>query len=259
MCSGFAGGTLHLPSFFQLSRTFSRRRRFLLSLRAGACATNFFMKNIVVLISGRGSNFVSIAESAKRENWLDEGIQISCVISNRPGAAGLERAREMGIHAEVVDHKLFETREAFEDAMMQIIDRYDPAVIVLAGFMRVLTNHFVERYPGKILNIHPALLPLFKGLDTHARAIAAGVRVHGCTVHFVSPELDAGAIIGQAVVPVLASDDPDTLAHRGLKLEHVLYPRAVHAVATGRVKLVDGRTKMDDETALSLTLFDAAV
>ncbi len=214
------------------------------------------MKNIVVLISGRGSNFVSIAEAARRENWAAEGIEISCVISNRPGAAGLERAREMGIAAEVVDHKLYETRERFEDALMEIIDRHNPAVIVLAGFMRVLTDHFVSRYPGKILNIHPALLPLFKGLDTHARAIAAGVRVHGCTVHFVSPELDSGAIIGQAVVPVLPSDDPDTLAHRGLRLEHVLYPRAVHSVANGTVRLIDGRAVMDDLTALSLTLMD---
>lgn len=214
------------------------------------------MKNIVVLISGRGSNFVSIAEAARRENWAAEGVAISCVISNRPNAAGLDRAREMGIHAEVVDHKLYETREAFEDALMAIIDRHDPVVIVLAGFMRVLTDHFVSRYPGKILNIHPALLPLFKGLDTHARAIAAGVRVHGCTVHFVSPELDSGAIIGQAVVPVLPSDDPDTLAHRGLKLEHILYPRAVHAAATGAVRLVEGRAVMDDETAASLTLMD---
>ena len=214
------------------------------------------MKNIVVLISGRGSNFVSIAEAARRENWAAEGIEISCVISNRPGAAGLERAREMGIAAEVVDHKLYETRERFEDALMEIIDRHNPAVIVLAGFMRVLTDHFVSRYPGKILNIHPALLPLFKGLDTHARAIAAGVRVHGCTVHFVSPELDSGAIIGQAVVPVLPSDDPDTLAHRGLRLEHVLYPRAVHAVSNGNVRLIDGRAVMDDLTALSLTQMD---
>ncbi len=213
-------------------------------------------KNIVVLISGRGSNFVSIAEAARKENWAAEGIEIACVISNRPQAAGLARASEMGIHTEVVDHKLFDTREAFEDALMAIIDTYDPAVIVLAGFMRVLTNHFVSRYPGRILNIHPALLPLFKGLDTHARAIEAGVRVHGCTVHFVSPELDSGAIIGQAVVPVLPGDDPDALAHRGLKLEHILYPRAVHAVATGAVRLADGRAVMDDATALSLAVMD---
>ena len=180
------------------------------------------MKNIVVLISGRGSNFVAIAQACERENWAAEGIRISLVLSNRPDAAGLERAKEMGIETAVVDHKAFETREDFERAMIEIIDKHNPDVVVLAGFMRVLTPVFVDHYEGKILNIHPALLPLFKGLDTHNRALQAGVRVHGCTVHFVSSELDGGAIIGQAVVPVLASDDADTLAHRGLRLEHIL-------------------------------------
>mgnify|MGYP000764489779 CR=1 FL=1 len=202
------------------------------------------MKNIVVLISGRGSNFVAIAQACERENWAAEGIRISLVLSNRPDAAGLERAKEMGIETAVVDHKAFETREDFERAMIEIIDKHNPDVVVLAGFMRVLTPVFVDHYEGKILNIHPALLPLFKGLDTHNRALQAGVRVHGCTVHFVSSELDGGAIIGQAVVPVLASD------------EHILYPRAVKAVASGKVKLVDGRTVTDDETAKSLAVFD---
>lgn len=214
------------------------------------------MKNIVVLISGRGSNFVAIAQACERENWAAEGIRISLVLSNRPDAAGLERAKEMGIETAVVDHKAFETREDFERAMIEIIDKHNPDVVVLAGFMRVLTPVFVDHYEGKILNIHPALLPLFKGLDTHNRALQAGVRVHGCTVHFVSSELDGGAIIGQAVVPVLASDDAYTLAHRGLRLEHILYPRAVKAVASGKVKLVDGRTVTDDETAKSLAVFD---
>lgn len=214
------------------------------------------MKNIVVLISGRGSNFVAIAQACERENWAAEGIRISLVLSNRPDAAGLDRAKEMGIETAVVDHKAFDTREAFERAMIEIIDKHNPDVVVLAGFMRVLTPVFVDHYEGKILNIHPALLPLFKGLDTHNRALQAGVRVHGCTVHFVSSELDGGAIIGQAVVPVLASDDADTLAQRGLRLEHVLYPRAVKAVASGKVKLVDGRTVTDDETAKSLAVFD---
>ena len=212
------------------------------------------MKNIVVLISGRGSNFVAIAQACERENWAAEGIRISLVLSNRPDAAGLDRAKEMGIETAVVDHKAFDTREAFERAMIEIIDKHNPDVVVLAGFMRVLTPVFVDHYEGKILNIHPALLPLFKGLDTHNRALQAGVR--GCTVHFVSSELDGGAIIGQAVVPVLASDDADTLAHRGLRLEHILYPRAVKAVASGKVKLVDGRTVTDDETAKSLAVFD---
>ncbi len=212
------------------------------------------MKNIVVLISGRGSNFVAIADACEREDWAKEGIAIRCVVSNRPGAAGLERAAERGIDTAVVDHKEFETREAFEAALIEVIDKYSPDVIVLAGFMRVLTPYFVDHYEGKILNIHPALLPLFKGLDTHERALAAGVRVHGCTVHFVSSELDGGAIIGQAVVPVLPGDDADALAHRALKLEHVLYPRAVRAVAAGLVKCVDGKTVTDPETALSLAV-----
>ena len=155
-----------------------------------------------------------------------------------------------------MDHKTYETREAFENAVIDILDRYDPAVVVLAGFMRVLTPNFVNHFGGRILNIHPALLPLFKGLDTHQRALDAGVRLHGCTVHFVSAELDGGSIIGQAAVPVLASDTAETLAARVLRLEHILYPRAVYAVASGRVRIENGRTVTDDETAKYLAIFD---
>ena len=140
--------------------------------------------------------------------------------------------------------------------MMKVIDAYHPEVIVLAGFMRILTPHFVDHYEGRILNIHPAPLPLFKGLDTHQRAINEGVRIAGCTVHFVSSELDGGSIIGQAVVPVLPSDTADSLAQRVLRLAHILYPRSVKAVAQGRVKIVDGRTITDDETAKTLAGFD---
>lgn len=215
------------------------------------------MKNIVVLISGRGSNFVAIAEAARSQNWEAEGLKLACVLSNRPGVAGLERAREFGVPTAVVDHKDYQTREAFEEAMIEVIDRYKPAVIVLAGFMRVLTPRFVDHYAGKIINIHPALLPLFKGLDTHQRALDAGVRIHGCTVHFVSSELDGGSIIGQAVVPVLPGDDAHTLADRGLKVEHMLYPRAVRAVASGRVRLEAGRTQMDKDTALELVVLSS--
>ncbi len=215
------------------------------------------MKNIVVLISGRGSNFVAIAEAARSQNWEAEGLKLACVLSNRPGVAGLERAREFGVPTAVVDHKDYQTREAFEEAMIEVIDRYEPAVIVLAGFMRVLTSRFVDHYAGKIINIHPALLPLFKGLDTHQRALDAGVRIHGCTVHFVSSELDGGSIIGQAVVPVLPGDDAHTLADRGLKVEHMLYPRAVRAVASGRVRLEAGRTQMDKDTALELVVLSS--
>ena len=215
------------------------------------------MKNIVVLISGRGSNFVAIAEAARSQNWEAEGLKLACVLSNRPGVAGLERAREFGVPTAVVDHKDYQTREAFEEAMIEVLDRYEPAVIVLAGFMRVLTPRFVDHYAGKIINIHPALLPLFKGLDTHQRALDAGVRIHGCTVHFVSSELDGGSIIGQAVVPVLPGDDAHTLADRGLKVEHMLYPRAVRAVASGRVRLEAGRTQMDKDTALELVVLSS--
>lgn len=214
------------------------------------------MKNIVILLSGRGSNFVSIVKEAERAGWAKEGLKIACVVSNRPGAAGLERAKEFGIDAFCVDHKTYETREAFENAVIDILDRYDPAVVVLAGFMRVLTPNFVNHFGGRILNIHPALLPLFKGLDTHQRALDAGVRLHGSTVHFVSAELDGGSIIGQAAVPVLASDTAETLAARVLRLEHILYPRAVYAVASGRVRIENGRTVTDDETAKYLAIFD---
>ncbi|WP_440271294.1 phosphoribosylglycinamide formyltransferase [Duodenibacillus massiliensis] len=214
------------------------------------------MKNIVILLSGRGSNFVSIVKEAERAGWAKEGLKIACVVSNRPGAAGLERTKEFGIDAFCVDHKTYETREAFENAVIDILDRYDPAVVVLAGFMRVLTPNFVNHFGGRILNIHPALLPLFKGLDTHQRALDAGVRLHGCTVHFVSAELDGGSIIGQAAVPVLASDTAETLAARVLRLEHILYPRAVYAVASGRVRIENGRTVTDDETAKYLAIFD---
>lgn len=214
------------------------------------------MKNIVVMISGRGSNFVAIREAASRERWeLSPGASIALVVSNVPGAKGLEHAREAGIPTLVVNHRDYPGREAFEDALIAAIGPLDPAVIVLAGFMRVLTSHFTDRFPGRILNIHPAILPSFKGLDTHERAIQAGVRMHGTTVHFVTPELDSGAVIGQAAVPVLPSDDPDRLAARVLTCEHRLYPACVKAVLEGRVRLVQDKAVMDDATAASLTLF----
>lgn len=216
------------------------------------------MKNIVILISGRGSNFEAILRTSREENWEAAcGARIAAVISNRPQAAGLDIAREAGIEAVAMDHKTYPSREAFDAALAEVVRRYDPAVIVLAGFMRVLTEGFVSQFEGRILNIHPALLPLFPGLDTHARAIEAGCRVHGSTVHFVSAVLDGGAIIGQAVVPVLPSDDPDSLAHRGLVYEHQLYPKCVRALLEERVVLKDGRAVMDDETARALTILGA--
>ena len=213
------------------------------------------MKKIVVLISGRGSNFVAIQETALREQWEETiGAKIVAVISNRPEAKGLELARGYGIEAVSLDHKLFETREAFEEKLLELVQSYEPDLVVLAGFMRILTEGFVKHFPGKILNIHPALLPSFKGLDTYQRAIDAGVCAHGTTVHFVTAALDGGAIIGQAVVPVLPSDDEHTLADRVLGYEHQLFSRAVKACVEGKIQYVNERAVMDDETALSLTL-----
>ena len=212
------------------------------------------MKNIVVLISGRGSNFEAILRASREENWEADGLRIAAVISNRPEALGLEKAREAGIEAVALDHKAYSTREAFEAKLAEAVDRYDPAVIVLAGFMRILTEGFVNRYEGRILNIHPALLPLFPGLDTHRRAIEAGCRVHGSTVHFVSAVLDGGAIIGQSVVKILPSDTPETLAARLLPFEHKIYPRCVRAVALGEVRLEDGCARMTDEVAERLAV-----
>ncbi len=211
--------------------------------------------NIVVLISGRGSNFKAMHETAVRENWKDNyGIQFSAVISNRPDALGLQYAQQVGIPARTVDHKNYESREDFERTLAEVCSEYNPDLIVLAGFMRVLTPYFVGQFEGRILNIHPALLPLFPGLHTHERAIEAGMRIHGVTVHFVSAVLDGGAIIGQAAVPVLSGDDADTLAARVLEKEHILYPRAVRLVATGRVRLEEGKAVMDQETSRELAI-----
>ena len=215
------------------------------------------MKKIVVLISGRGSNFEAILRVSREEAWAETcDARIVAVISNRPEAAGLEIARNAGIDAVALDHKAYPSREAFEEALAEVVDRYEPDAIVLAGFMRVLTEGFVSRYEGRILNIHPAILPLFPGLHTHERALEAGCRVHGSTVHFVSAVLDGGAIIGQAVVPVLPTDDADALAARCLRLEHILYPRCVREVALGRVVAEEGKARMSDETARALTVFD---
>lgn len=214
------------------------------------------MKNIVILISGRGSNFEAILERSRAERWAETvGAEIRAVISNRPEAKGLVTARNNGIEAKALDHKTFASREEFDKALGDLVASYEPDLVVLAGFMRVLTPVFTDRFVGRMLNIHPALLPLFPGLHTHERAIEAGCRVHGSTVHFVSSVLDGGAIIGQAVVPVLPTDTPDTLADRGLVLEHQLYPAVVKAFLEGRVRLEEGRAVMDDATARELAIF----
>lgn len=182
------------------------------------------MKRIVILISGRGSNMEAIVQACAREGWH---AGVSAVISNRPQAAGLRFAATRGIESTVVDHTRYPTREAFDTALAAEIDRHEPALVVLAGFMRILGEAFVARYAGRLINIHPSLLPAFTGLHTHRRAIEAGCKVAGATVHLVTPELDHGPIVAQALVPVLPGDTETTLAARVLAREHQLYPRAV--------------------------------
>jgi len=186
------------------------------------------MKNIVILISGGGSNMVALARSARQEDWATRlGARVAAVISNRPDAKGLALAREMGLATAVVDHKQYEGREPFEVALAAAIDAHQPALVVLAGFMRILTPGFVAHYEGRLINIHPSLLPAFAGLNTHARAIEAGCKFAGATVHRVTAELDHGPILAQAVVPVLPDDTSETLAARVLTQEHLIYPKAL--------------------------------
>ena len=196
------------------------------------------MKRIVVLISGQGSNLGAILRASEAEDWPG---RVVAVVSNRADARGLATAAQQGLATEVLDHKAFADRAAFDAALAEIIDRHAPDLVVLAGFMRILTPQFVARYEGRMLNIHPSLLPSFTGLHTHRRAIEAGCKVAGATVHFVSAELDHGPIVAQAVVPVLAGDDEAALAARVLAAEHVLYPRAVGWFVRGELELKDGR------------------
>lgn len=195
------------------------------------------MKNIVILISGRGSNMQAIVEAQI------PGANIAAVISNRPDAAGLAWAAERGVPTAALDHKAFASREAFDAALAELIDGYAPDLVVLAGFMRILTPDFTRRYEGRMLNIHPSLLPSFTGLHTHQRAIDMGCKVAGCTVHFVTADLDHGPIVAQGVVTVLDDDSEDTLAARVLKIEHQLYPEAVRRFVAGELAIVDGRVK----------------
>ncbi|MFM8863697.1 MAG: phosphoribosylglycinamide formyltransferase [Limnohabitans sp.] len=186
------------------------------------------MKNIVILISGSGSNMTAIVHRAQKERWESRfGARVAAVISNKADAKGLVFAREQGIANVVVDHKAYPSREAFDAALMQEIDRHVPALVVLAGFMRILTPGFVEHYAGRLLNIHPSLLPAFPGLHTNERAIQAGCQFAGATVHEVTAQLDHGPILAQAVVPVLPGDTPEALAARVLTQEHRIYPQAV--------------------------------
>ena len=195
---------------------------------------------MVVLISGRGSNLQAL---------LEAGLPVSAVISNVAAAKGLEIAAMQGVATRVVEHRRFPTREAFDAALAAAIDEFRPRLVALAGFMRVLTPGFVERYRGRLLNIHPSLLPEFPGLDTHRRALEAGATRHGCTVHFVTAQLDHGPIVIQAVVPVRAGDTPQTLAARVLKQEHVIYPRAVRWFLDGKLVIEGGGVRVKGEKA----------
>ncbi|ACY31621.1 phosphoribosylglycinamide formyltransferase [Comamonas thiooxydans] len=186
------------------------------------------MKNIVILISGGGSNMAAIVRASQQQNWAKQyNARVSAVVSNKAEAKGLVFARDNGIATEVLDHKQFDSREAFDAELTQVIDRHAPDLVVLAGFMRILTPGFVAHYEGRLINIHPSLLPAFTGLHTHQRAIDAGCKFAGCTVHRVTAELDVGPILEQAVVPVLQGDTAELLAARVLVQEHIIYPQAV--------------------------------
>jgi phosphoribosylglycinamide formyltransferase 1 len=208
------------------------------------------MKNIVILISGRGSNMEAIVQACERERWP---ARVAAVITNQPNADGLGFAREHGIATAVVNHRDHADRAAFDAALAQAIDAHAPDLVVLAGFMRILTPEFVQRYEGRLLNIHPSLLPAFPGLRTHERAIDAGCKLAGATVHFVTAELDHGPIVLQAAVPVLPQDTPDALAARVLSKEHLIYPRAVRwfvhnqlsVTPQGRVHQCAGEPQLD--------------
>lgn len=206
------------------------------------------MNNIVILISGRGSNMQAVVEAAV------PNADIRAVLSNNENAAGLAWASSRGIATAALNHKNFPDRESFDRAMMELIDRHQPDLVVLAGFMRILTPAFCAHYEGRLINIHPSLLPAFTGLHTHERALAAGCRVAGCTVHFVTPELDCGPVIAQGVVPILDGDTADDIAARVLKVEHQLLPQAVADFAVGRLK-IDGNRVLNSRAADSEAQF----
>ena len=204
------------------------------------------MKNIVILISGRGSNMEAIVRACQAEGWSG---RIAAVISNRPDAAGLKFAASHGIATAVVDHKAFPDRDSFDAALAQVIDGFSPDLVVLAGFMRILTPGFVKRYAGRMRNIHPSLLPCFPGLHTHEAALAMGVKVHGATVHFVTADLDHGPIVLQAIIDVRQDDTPDSLAARLLVQEHTIYPRAVRWFVEGRLSIEHGVVRVSPDVS----------
>jgi phosphoribosylglycinamide formyltransferase-1 len=205
-------------------------------------------KRVAVLISGRGSNMASLIAAAARPDYP---ATVVAVISNRPDAAGLGHAAAAGVTTTVVDHKRYADRPAFEAALTERLEAARVDLICHAGFMRIVTARYVDRWRDRILNIHPSLLPAFPGLDTHARALAAGVKVHGCTVHFVREKVDDGPIVAQGVIPVLPDDTADSLAARVLAVEHRLYPHALALVASGRAKVVGDRVTVDGAASAS--------
>lgn len=202
------------------------------------------MKNIVILISGRGSNMEAVVRAAQAEQWP---ARIAAVISNRADAQGLVFAAEQGIATAVVANKDYASREAFDAALQEVIDGFAPDLVVLAGFMRILTAPFVEHYAGRMLNIHPSLLPLFPGMATHRQALEAGVSEHGATVHFVTAELDHGPAVASSVVPVLPGDTEDSLSARVLVQEHLLYPRAIRLFIDDKLSIEHGQVRVDPQ------------
>ncbi len=213
-------------------------------------------KNIAILISGRGSNMEALFAAASHPDYP---ARIVTVISNRPDAPGLTFARQQNVQTIALDHKAYRSREAFEADLQKSLETADIDLIVLAGFMRLMTAAFVERWGNRMINIHPSLLPAFKGLHTHERALTEGVRIAGCTVHFVRPEMDAGPIIAQAAVPVLSGDTPVSLAKRVLEAEHQLYPAAVRLVASGRTRVEQEKVVISDDVNKAAALFSPAL
>ena len=213
-------------------------------------------QRIAILISGRGSNMEAIVRACVAEGWP---AQVVAVLANRPDAAGLAFAAEQGIATAVVDHKAHARREAFDAALADTLDGFAPDLVVLAGFMRILGGAFVRRYEGRLLNIHPSLLPAFPGLHTHRRALEAGCKLAGATVHFVTPELDHGPIVIQSAVPVLPGDDEHALAARVLATEHVIYPKSVRWFVEGRLRLVDGLVEQAQGASQLLLEWGAAL
>jgi phosphoribosylglycinamide formyltransferase-1 len=213
------------------------------------------LKTVAILISGQGSNMASLVRACRDERWP---ARIAAVIANRAEAAGLEVARGLGVPVEVVPHTTHAGREAFDAALAERLDALGADLVVLAGFMRILTEGFVRRFAGRLVNVHPSLLPAFPGLDTHARALAAGVRMHGATVHLVTPTLDHGPILAQAAVPVLDGDEASTLAARVLGVEHRIFPKAVRWLVEDRVRVSEGRAEVVGVPADERLLWEGA-